>query len=109
MSKPQLTKEKWGWNIFAKCECHAHAVEISWFRGDDGTYEDRVYLNFWHHGHQDYTLWERIKMAWRILRGRTVEIDEIILDREETKQFGEALVKATEELPKAVLEEAEGK
>jgi len=106
MPELNVSKEDWGLKVFAKCVCHAHAVEVSWFQKDDGTYDDEIFLSFWHHGHQDYTLWERVKMAWRILTGHTVEIDEIILDREEAKQLGEALARAAEELPKC--DEREG-
>lgn len=100
MPELSVSKEKWGLKLFAKCKCHAHAIEISWFQNDDGAYDDEIFLNVWHHGHQGYTLWERIKMAWQVLTGRTIEVEEIILDREEAKQLGEALVKAAEELPK---------
>lgn len=99
MPELNISKEDWGLNVFAKCACHAHAVEVSWFKCINGTYDDAIYLNCWYHGHQGYTLWERVKMAWRVLLGRTEDVEQIILDRDEARQFGETLVRAAEELP----------
>jgi hypothetical protein len=71
-----------------------HAIEIERWESDDGTeWEDAVNgpidLNVWY---QPESLGERLRNAWRILRGRQVVTEGICLSLPQARQMGAFLL-----------------
>jgi len=75
---------------FVLCDCHAHALSLSW----DGKNEivPLAYLGMWYRGEGRYPLWLRLGWAWDMLRGKSGP-SEIVLRREGVQKFIAALQK----------------
>lgn len=73
--------------------CH-HAIEIERWESDDGSeWEDTVNaaveVNVWY---QPVRVGERVRNAWRVLRGKQVLTEGICLMREEAREMGRFLL-----------------
>lgn len=72
-------------NIFIKCECHAEAIEVHYWK-EDGEF----YLSFWDIGRSkvSWIPWrKRFLMIWRILMGKDLYADMIILNKDKAKEL----------------------
>lgn len=70
--------------LFVKCECACEALEISYY-DDDKTF----YVAFWDIGRRrvSWMPWKnRLRMIWKILRGKDLYADMVILDHKRAKQ-----------------------
>jgi hypothetical protein len=70
--------------IFIKCDCHTEAIEIQHWKDDRS-----FYFSFWDFGRSkiSWIPWrQRLKIIWRILRGKDLYADMVILDYEKAKQ-----------------------
>lgn len=70
--------------IFLKCDCHTEAIEIQHWKDDRS-----FYFSFWDYGRSkiSWMPWKkRFELIWRILRGKDLYADMVILDYEKSKQ-----------------------
>lgn len=64
--------------VMVKCECFAHAIELTKFEDDDD-----LFVSIWYLGRiGKKSLIDRIKDAWNILIGNRTFIEEVILNKE---------------------------
>ena len=69
--------------IFIKCDCHAEAIEITYYPDDES-----FYLAFWDIGRKKISSlpWKKkISMIWKIIRGKDLYSDMIILNHDRAK------------------------
>lgn len=80
-----------GFSRFAKCECGAHIVGVSAYE-----YEPAIISLNWYalDGYGGATLWERIKIAWKIIvKGNHITHD-VVLTAESATEFAEDILEA---------------
>jgi hypothetical protein len=76
---------------FVICDCHAHAISISW--DDKREPLPLAYIGMWYRGEGHYPLWMRLGWAWEMIRGRTGP-NEIVLRRDGVQKLLAALQRA---------------
>lgn len=97
------------------CDCQGHALsfrefvdfydprvhhgldvnmDIDGFKGDEHEYIS-IWVEFWYGTQGLYAggKWDRIKGAWRLLRGRTVTFDDFHFHPEQLRELGTYLIK----------------
>lgn len=74
-----------------RCECHAHEIEVCQWQDDEWDDND-VYLDFYYSGRNWRTVDGKLKALWRVLRGKPVFQEEIILSPEDAHELGQALL-----------------
>lgn len=82
-------------SIFVKCDCHVEAIELQHWAD-----ENSFYISFWDMGRSkiSWMPWKkRIEMIWRILRGKDLYADMVILDYEKAKEVADFINKKLEE------------
>jgi hypothetical protein len=70
--------------LFVKCECAAEALEITYWDDDK-----QFFVSFWDIGRSkvSWVPWkQRLQMIWKILRGKDLYSDMVILDHKRAKQ-----------------------
>lgn len=70
--------------LFVKCDCHAEAIQIQHWKDDQS-----FYFSFWDYGRSkvSWMPWrKRFTLIWKIIRGKDLYADMVILDYEKTKQ-----------------------
>jgi hypothetical protein len=83
--KQEKNKEEIEESIFLKCDCHAEAIEIHYWKDDE-----EFYLSFWDIGRSkvSWIPWrKRFEMIWRILKGKDLYADMVILNKEKAKEL----------------------
>jgi len=75
MKRRTIMEEENPRSLFLKCMCHGHAIELTKYNDDK-----YIYLSFWKCGFETDTLWERIKIIWRLLKNGRVAIDDFVFD-----------------------------
>ena len=96
---------------FYRCECSTEGIEIvSDEETELGSSKKIFYFTLWKYGRDSYqrNFWERLKLAFKLLKGERMEADSIVLNLEETKRMrnyldrkisdGESVVKLKEKL-----------
>lgn len=81
--------------IFVKCDCHAEAIEIQHWEE-----EESFYFSFWDYGRSQIGRlpWsKRVGMIWKILRGKDLYADMVILDHAKAKEVANFINKEIEE------------
>jgi hypothetical protein len=81
--------------FFLKCDCHAEAIEIQHWKD-----EQSFYFSFWDYGRSkiSWVPWKKkIGMIWRILKGKDLYADMVILDHTKAKQLADFINKKLEE------------
>jgi hypothetical protein len=71
--------------IFLKCDCHMEAIEVKHWEDDQS-----FFFSFWDYGRSkvSWMPWKkRLTLIWRILRGKDLYTDMVILDYEKSKQL----------------------
>jgi len=67
------------------CTCRGHAIQVAWFSEDkDPDYQD-IYLTFFTSYHPYYSLWDKIKLVWKILIHGETEGNDITLTNDDAK------------------------
>lgn len=82
-------------SIFIKCDCHAEAIEIQHWSD-----ENVFYVSFWDYGRSkiSWLPWKkRLGLIWRILRGKDLYADMVILDQEKAKEVVDFINKKLEQ------------
>lgn len=96
------SEDRYSRKLFVGCDCGAHAIELTRFRG-----EDEVYLNCWFMGRVGVPLLERLKAIWKIfVHGGGYLFEEIILDRkavQELKSYLEEVLASNRDVGKGGL------
>lgn len=69
---------------FFKCSCYGEGILVSKFDK-----EDEIYLSFWKQGFNPLRLsfWDRLKLCWTILSKGNYFVDEVILNKRESKRM----------------------
>lgn len=67
-------KEK---TIFIPCNCKSEVVGLSKY--DD---EDEIYLTVYKYSSTSYSFFARIKMAWKVLKGESIDTADVVLSKE---------------------------
>lgn len=70
--------------LFLKCDCHTEAIQIQHWKEDQS-----FYFSFWDYGRSkvSWMPWEkRLNLIWRIIRGKDLYADMVILDYEKSKR-----------------------
>lgn len=83
--KQEVNKKGKEESIFLKCECYSEAIEIHHWKDDK-----EFYLSFWDIGRSkvSWIPWrKRFEMIWRILKGKDLYADMIILDHDKAKEL----------------------
>lgn len=81
--------------IFIKCDCHMEAIEVQHWK-DDASF----YVSFWDYGRSQIgrLSWsKRFGMIWKILRGKDLYADMVILDYTKAKEVANFINKEIEE------------
>ena len=71
-------------SLFVKCECAAEALEIAYWEDDK-----EFFISFWDIGRRrvSWIPWKkRFEIIWRIIRGKDLYSDMVILDHKSAKQ-----------------------
>jgi len=88
---------------YIKCACGGHLIEVQqpshwWACNIEGISEppygapDHLDLCIWNqHDNPPGTLWERVRYAWKILRGKDRFSDQAVLHREDAVQLAALL------------------
>jgi hypothetical protein len=69
---------------FIKCDCHSEGMLITKF--DD---EEELYFSYWREGINPIKLswWMRLKLCWMVLTKGNVHDDQVILNKEKSKEL----------------------
>lgn len=71
------------------CDCAAHAVSVSRF---DFDHIPIISVEWWVNGGEDWSLRERLRYAWEILRYSKLLVREVVLTPEDARRMGDALI-----------------
>lgn len=76
-----------------RCECPEHILGLEW--------DNELYMSFWFRYiyPQDTSILKRIRTAWKYLTGKTVMIDDLVLNREKTLEVIEFLSEMVQHVP----------
>jgi hypothetical protein len=66
--------------IYLKCDCYSHLLETNW----DGEYLEVSIWKFESHG---FSLFQKLRWIWRILRGKTLWADQVLLGKESMEKL----------------------
>lgn len=82
LSESKETQE----NIFIKCQCYAHALELQYDKDDDC-----VYVAMWNYANftRNENLWERIKIGFSYIFTKKLYGDHVILGKKEAIELNE--------------------
>ena len=58
-----------------ECNCFTHRVEVTAVKE-----LKMIVVTFWYSGHKHSSIWERLKMAWKVFRRQSAEFEEVWLD-----------------------------
>ena len=86
--------------IFVKCECQGEAIEITYWPEDK-----EFYLAFWDIGRSkvSWLPWrKRLQIIWRVIRGKDLYSDMVILDHERAKTVVDFINKNLKEVENGV-------
>lgn len=88
--------------ISVECSCNTHGFRITSSIEQD--WEEAVFLTFWvDEWYKDdgilSNIWQRIKLAWKVLANGDYFLHEIILERDQAKQVGDSLTIMANNLP----------
>jgi hypothetical protein len=73
--------------LFLKCDCHTEAIQIQHWKEDQS-----FYFSFWDYGRSkvSWMPWKkRLNLIWRIIRGKDLYADMVILDYEKSKKVAD--------------------
>lgn len=92
-----------------ECDCGTHMIKVQSnvdiYYLSDGNQRVRqdIYFAMYGYGNQRHGFWERLKIAWKIIRTGKVFADQVILNPEEAKKLStfinETLIETTPVLP----------
>ena len=77
--------------LMVRCACHGHVLEISYEGGlSDDTEEGILWapqfeVSIWNQTPYPYSLSNRIRLIWRLLRGKNLSADDVIIEPEDAK------------------------
>lgn len=76
-------KEK---TIFIPCNCKSEVVGLSKY--DD---EDEIYLTVYKYSSISFSFFTRIKMAWKVIKGESIDTADVVLSKENFEKIKEFL------------------
>lgn len=78
-----------------KCDCGCHGIEIMRIVGDDNIYISPYTDNFYSKQNKGLfkTIVNRIKNAWKMICGKEYQLEELVVNLEETDELINALQK----------------
>ena len=82
--------------LFIKCDCYAEAIQIQHWKEDQS-----FYFSFWDYGRSkvSWMPWKkRLTLIWKIIRGKDLYADMVILDYEKSKKVVEFIKKELEDV-----------
>ena len=74
-------------NFVIKCHCSGHLVDVETWTDPDDEYEMYIMLLYEYANWGNDSLWQKIKTAFNILRGRKCLSGDVVLDGEEMTKF----------------------
>jgi len=77
--------------VFVQCDCHVHGIKLEKFKD-----EDELFLCFWvleWYSEDNFLrgLWNRIKLAWKVLKNGDYFLKEITLKEDKVNELIETL------------------
>jgi hypothetical protein len=84
------------WSKFYECDCGAEAIGLSY-----NVTDKQIYLAFFQQSFYNLnalTFKERIRSIWQIITKGTVWTDNVILNYNTAKEFGEDLIQLSKEI-----------
>jgi hypothetical protein len=90
-------------NRYIECECHGEAVRVSWFT-EDVFPDGNIYLSLFTTYQKQYSLWDKIKLIWKIAIHGTVDGNDIVLSAGGAEALIHALFMATDDTSKEFKE-----
>ena len=72
--------------LMVRCMCHSHILEIAY---DDDWDENEAlnvfYFSIWNQTPTPVSFSERLKLIWRLIRGKNLEGDDVLIDKEDAR------------------------
>ena len=78
-----MTYIKNGKEKIVRCECAGHLLSVERWNCDE------ISLTVWYERTDKTTLWDRIRLAFNILRGRAAHLHDVILSENNCRELGE--------------------
>ena len=72
--------------LMVRCKCHEHILEITY---DDDWYENAAlnvfYFSVWNQSPTPFSFSDRLKLIWRLVRGKNLEGGDVLVDKEDAR------------------------
>jgi hypothetical protein len=72
--------------LMVRCKCHGHILEVTY---DEDWYENAAlnvfYFSVWNQTPTPVSFFDRLKLIWRLVKGKNLEGDDVLIDKEDAR------------------------
>jgi len=71
--------------LMIRCKCHEHILEVT---DDEYWYENTgFYFSVWNQTPTPVSFSDRLKLIWRLVRGKNLEGGDVLIDKEDARSL----------------------